>query len=78
MLPEYATVNEAAARLEIHPESVRRLLRQGRIWGVKVGETMWLINRTYLKWYASTYLNRAGYAPQRWMPHASTVEDLSG
>ncbi len=33
------TVPEVASRLRVHPESIRRWLREGRIHGVRIGGT---------------------------------------
>jgi len=41
------TVNQAARKFELHPDTVRRLLRQGRIIGTKVagrGGLKWLVS----------------------------------
>lgn len=55
----YVTVAEAAKRLNIHPESVRRLIRGGKLPARKFANT-WLIERTTLDQFASNYDPRPG------------------
>jgi excisionase family DNA binding protein len=38
-LPEYMTVEDAAARIEVHPQTVRRWLRDGRMLGTLISRT---------------------------------------
>ena len=38
------TVQEAAERLDYHPDHLRRLLRAGRVEGERIGQ-VWLIDR---------------------------------
>jgi len=59
LLAAYADVTEAAKRLDIHPESVRRLIRQGKLPGSKFGNK-WLIERDTLEQFASHYDPRPG------------------
>ncbi len=56
---DYATVKEAAERLNIHPESVRRLIRKGKLPARKFANT-WLIERDVLEQFASHYDPRPG------------------
>ena len=56
---DYATVQEAAERLNIHPESVRRLIRTGKLPARKFANT-WLIERDVLEQVASHYDPRPG------------------
>lgn len=53
--PEVLTLDEAAAFLRLHRETVRRLLQRGVLPGVKVGGT-WRIHRRDLE----EYLRRGG------------------
>jgi excisionase family DNA binding protein len=53
-LSAYVTVSEAARELSVHPETVRRLLRQDRLPGSKVG-TNWLIAKNDLSRFKATY-----------------------
>jgi excisionase family DNA binding protein len=59
LLESYAGVNEVASRLGIHPESVRRLIRQGKLPAIKFGNK-WLIDKATLEQYASHYDPRPG------------------
>jgi excisionase family DNA binding protein len=59
ILSEYATVNEVARRLKVHPETVKRLCRQGDLPAEKIHNT-WLVNRTILDLFASTYVPTKG------------------
>jgi excisionase family DNA binding protein len=55
----YVTVVEASKHLKIHPETVKRLCRQGTLPAHKLHNT-WLINRHILNNFAGTYNNRRG------------------
>lgn len=55
----YVTVAEAARRLNIHPESVRRLIRGGKLPASKFANA-WLIEKTTLEQFASNYDPRPG------------------
>jgi len=57
----YVGVLEAGRRLNIHPESVRRLIRQGKIPGTKFANK-WLIRKDELEQFALTYDPRRGRA----------------
>ncbi len=50
----YLTVTEASRRLKVHPETVKRLCRQGDLPANKFHNT-WLINRDVLDNFAGTY-----------------------
>ena len=57
---QYVTVIEAAKRLGIHPETVKRLCRQGDIPGtVKIRNT-WLIEKEKLEVFAGIYQPKRG------------------
>ena len=56
---DYQTVQDAAERLNIHPESVRRLIRQGKLPARKFANT-WLIEKGVLEQFASHYDPRPG------------------
>jgi excisionase family DNA binding protein len=58
-LRDYVNVQEAAKRLNIHPESVRRLIRQGKLPARKFANT-WLIDRAVLEQFAGHYDPRPG------------------
>ena len=57
---KYTDVLEASARLGIHPESARRLIREGRIPGAFKFGNKWLIERDKLEQFARTYNGRPG------------------
>ena len=59
MLDDYVTVSDAAERLGIHPESVRRLIRQGRLPAKKFAHS-WLVARDVLEQFANGYDRRPG------------------
>lgn len=56
---DYVTVAEVAKRLNIHPESVRRLIRKGELPARKFANT-WLVDKTTLEQFASNYDPRPG------------------
>jgi excisionase family DNA binding protein len=56
---DYMTVSDAAERLGIHPESVRRLIRMGRLPAKKFANS-WLIERDVLEQFATGYDRRPG------------------
>ena len=58
-LEEYLTANEAARKLRVHPETVKRLCRQGDLPAEKVHNT-WLIHQDTLALFAGTYDPRPG------------------
>ena len=55
----YLTALEASRCLKIHPETVKRLCRQGDLPAVKIHNT-WLINKDILDNFAGTYIPRRG------------------
>jgi excisionase family DNA binding protein len=55
----YVGIIEAGARLTIHPDSVRRLIKQGDIPAVKFSGK-WLIRKDQLEQFARTYDPRPG------------------
>jgi excisionase family DNA binding protein len=59
LLENYAGVDEIARRLIIHPESVRRLIRQGKLPAIKFGN-QWLVDKATLEQFASHYDPRPG------------------
>jgi len=59
LLDQYTDVMEASKRLNIHPESVRRLIRQGKLPGIRFANK-WLIERDVLEQFASHYDPRPG------------------
>jgi excisionase family DNA binding protein len=59
LLDNYAGVSQVAKRLNIHAESVRRLIRQGKLPAIKFGNK-WLVERGTLEQFASRYDPRPG------------------
>ena len=59
LLDNYAGVDEIGNRLNIHAESVRRLIRQGKLPAIKFGNK-WLVERSTLEQFASRYDPRPG------------------
>lgn len=53
-LSDYMSVKEAAGLLQIHPESVRRLIRKGTLSAIRIANG-WFIDRAALQDFASTY-----------------------
>ena len=58
-LGNFTGVHEAARRLGIHEESVRRLIRIGTIPATKIGG-QWYIDREDLAIFANTYDAKTG------------------
>ena len=58
-LSDYYTANEAARILKVHPETVKRLCRQGDLAADKLHNT-WLIRRDFLEVFAGTYNSSPG------------------
>lgn len=59
LLENYADVNQVSKRLGIHPESVRRLIRDGKLPAIKFGNK-WLVEKSLLDQFASSYIGRPG------------------
>ena len=59
LLEQYTGVDNVSKRLKIHPESVRRLIRQGKLPAIKFGNK-WLVERATLEQFASHYDPRPG------------------
>ena len=58
-LDNYFNVIEASHLLRIHPETVKRLCRQGDLPAVKIRNT-WLIAKDTLDNFAGTYIPKRG------------------
>lgn len=59
LLGNYAGVEEVSDRLNIHAESVRRLIRQAKLPAIKFGNK-WLVDKSTLEQFASHYDPRPG------------------
>ena len=58
-LENYFNVIEAGRRLKVHPETVKRLCRQGDLPATKIHNT-WLISKDILDNFAGTYIPKRG------------------
>ena len=61
MFENYLDAVDAARVLKIHPETVKRLIREGKLQGTKFGNK-WLIERDHLLMFVDTYDRRRGKA----------------
>jgi len=59
LLDNYFNVIEASRRLKVHPETVKRLCRQGDLPAIKIHNT-WLIARDTLDNFSGTYSPKRG------------------
>jgi len=59
LLDDYFNVIEASRRLKVHPETVKRLCRQGDLPATKLHNT-WLISKDTLDNFAGTYNSSRG------------------
>jgi len=59
LLDNYFDVIEASHRLKVHPETVKRLCRQGDLPAIKIHNT-WLITKDVLDSFAGTYSPQRG------------------
>jgi excisionase family DNA binding protein len=56
---EFEDVHYAAERLKIHPESVKRLIRAGKLPARKFANK-WFVRRDELEQFAGSYIPRPG------------------
>ena len=61
MFENYVDVIEASKILDVHPETVKRLIREGKLNATKFGNK-WIIELDRLRVFASTYDGRRGRA----------------
>lgn len=59
MLENYVDVDEAARILKVHPETVRRLMRNKVLAAIKIGNK-WIVERHRLDVLAGSYDRRRG------------------
>ncbi len=62
-LDDHLTAKEAAKRLHVHEETVKRHIRAGELPAFKLGNT-WLIRPEVLDSFAATYDRRRGPKPK--------------
>jgi len=58
-LDNYLNVIEVSRRLGVHPETVKRLCRQGDLPAIKLHNT-WLVLKDNLDSFAGTYIPKRG------------------
>ena len=61
MLENYVDVIEASKILDVHPETVKRLIREGKLTATKFGNK-WIMELDRLRMFANTYDRRRGRA----------------
>ena len=59
MLENYVDVLEASKILEVHPETVKRLIREGKLPATKFGNK-WIMELDRLSVFANVYDGRRG------------------
>lgn len=60
MSDELLTVEQAAERLQMHPDTIRRFLRDGTLPGRKLGARQWRIPASSLKAYMEGEAAKSG------------------
>lgn len=61
MLENYIDVIQASKILDVHPETVKRLIREGKLTATKFGNK-WIMERGRLRAFTNTYDRRRGRA----------------
>ena len=61
MFENYVDVIEASKILDVHPETVNRLIREGKLTATKFGNK-WIMERDRLQVFANTYDRSRGRA----------------
>ena len=59
MLENYVDAIEASKILEVHPETVKRLIREGKLSATKFGNK-WIMERDRLLLFSNSYDGRRG------------------
>ncbi len=59
MFENYIDVLEASKILKVHPETIKRLIREGKLPATKFGNK-WIIDRNLLAVFAGSYDRRRG------------------
>jgi excisionase family DNA binding protein len=60
---ELLTVEQAAEKLQLHPDTIRRLLRSKQIPGVKLGPRQWRVPIKAIDQYVQRALGQSTGAP---------------
>ena len=60
------STSEAATRLGVHPKTVARLVRSGKVSAVKVANR-WLVEESTVEAFSKTYVGKKG-RPKGWSP----------
>lgn len=63
-LSEFITTEEASKRLNFHIQSIRHLMRAGKLEGVKVGRT-WLVSKKSIEEYQAEIEASGKHNPKR-------------
>lgn len=66
------STSEVAKRLGVHPKTVSRLMRRGKVSGVKVANR-WLIEEAAFEVVGQTYVGKKG-RPKGWSPKKEGAE----
>ena len=59
MFENYIDVIEASRILDVHPETLKRLIREGKLTAIKFGHK-WIMERDRLHVFANTYDGSCG------------------
>ena len=70
--PEFYSVEDLTEILNLHPKTIRRFIREGKIQGRKIGRT-WQVHRDELKEYAHTELINRPEKPAEYSAEYSTL-----
>ena len=79
-LPEVGTVEDVARHLRLSPATVRRLIREGKLIGRKLGGRWYVTRRALLGCLESGPPPSPGHAPARWalLTQASQAQQTPG
>ncbi|MDM7999667.1 MAG: helix-turn-helix domain-containing protein [Dehalococcoidia bacterium] len=64
MKPDLMSASEAAQRLSVHPKTIGRLLRIGKLAGLKIANR-WLIEEAALAEFSRGYVGKRGWRKGR-------------
>ena len=77
MFENYVDVIEASKILDVHPETVKRLIREGKLTATKFGNK-WIMERDRLQMFANTYDRSRGRAEEAAVITFRAVERKGG